>query len=154
MVSLFAAIPIFLFITSGQHKKLWLIDGCNLMGYKGVSRSREILIDKLSQIKSRDTELIVVFDGRPDDETMSINRNGSGNFVVVQTMGAVTADDFILQEILDISKDPDKKSTSIHLVSGDKELRQRCLAYRKTCTGVINPATFWNRYRPRLANLK
>jgi predicted RNA-binding protein with PIN domain len=154
MVFYLFLVPFFLFVTSGNHKKLWLIDGCNLMGYKGVPRSREILIDKLSQINTRDTEVIVVFDGKPGDESISVHRNEKENFVVVKTTGMVTADDFILQEIMEITQDPEKKYMTIRLVSGDIGLRQLCLAYRKAGTDVINPATFWKRYRPRLANLK
>ncbi len=153
MRSPIAFLPAILFATSGRKFNTWYIDGYNLMGNKGIPKNRDMVIDKLREIGARDSEVILVFDGRSGDDVTQKDEDSDKSFAIVTTMQGLTADNYILQEIKAIN---DKGDThhQVQVVSGDRELRRLCLAFRDICKNVVNPVVFWKRYRPRLANLK
>jgi hypothetical protein len=139
-----------LWFAVGRKYNTWFIDGFNLMGNRGIPKTREMVIDKLRQIDARDSEVVLVFDGRAGDQLKK--EMGGSKFVIVTTPEGVTADEYILDEIENIDKK--RGAHEVLVVTGDRGLRRSCLSYRDTCKNVVNPVVFWRRYRPRLANLK
>jgi YacP-like NYN domain len=152
MRSPIAFLPAILFAVSGRKFNTWYIDGYNLMGNKGIPKNCDMVINKLREIGARDSEVIVVFDGRAGDDITKKVDDESKRFSVVTTMEGFTADDYILQQIKAI-KEVGDTDHEVQVVTGDRELRRLCLAFR-VCKNVVNPIVFWKRYRPRLANLK
>lgn len=153
MKSPIAFLPAILFAATGRKFNTWYIDGYNLMGNKGIPKNRDMVIDKLREIGARDSEVILVFDGRAGDDITKKVDDESNRFSVVTTMEGFSADDYILQQIEAI-KELGDTDHEVQVVSGDRELRRLCLAFRDVCKNVVNPIVFWKRYRPRLANLK
>jgi hypothetical protein len=154
MRSPIAFLPAMMFAAGGQKYNTWFIDAYNLMGNRGIPKSRDMVIDKHREIDVRDSEVVLVFDGREGDgDDNKKEQDIDRNFAVVTTREGLTADDYILEQIKAIYEEGNKDH-EVQVVSGDKGLRRLCLNFRSVCKNVVNPIVFWKRYRPRLANLK
>eukprot|EP00525_Craspedostauros_australis_P000884 CAMPEP_0198118120 /NCGR_PEP_ID=MMETSP1442-20131203/20427_1 /TAXON_ID= /ORGANISM="Craspedostauros australis, Strain CCMP3328" /LENGTH=170 /DNA_ID=CAMNT_0043776319 /DNA_START=51 /DNA_END=563 /DNA_ORIENTATION=+ len=129
----------------------WFIDGNNLLAQKGTTRDPDVLADRLKPIKARGAETVcLVFDGkkgRAESEDVV-----EENFRVVKLAEGITSDDFILQEIEQITAS--SKVDRIQVVTADRGLRRLALAYRPNVKSVVNPLTFYKKYIPRMAGLK
>jgi hypothetical protein len=132
----------------GKKPTTWLIDGNNVLGTKGTPRDAEVLAEKLKPIASAEW-LVLVFDGKPG---VSRTEVAEGKFRKIQLGEGMSADDFILEEINLIGAQ--SKTNRVKLVTADKRLRSFALGNRPTVKQVVNPATFWKKYMPRLAGLK
>jgi len=146
----------------------WYIDGNNFLGQrgsKGLPRSSDDLLERLSPISTTAAkQIVVVFDGKkdrterldnlvPPASTDSGPGPGTDRVKIRQVLledGAI-ADDFIVQEIERLSGE--SKFNRIKLVTADKALRARALVNQQTKT-VVNPKTFWQKYLPRMSGLK
>lgn len=132
----------------GKKPTTWLIDGNNVLGYKGTPRDAEVLAEKLKPIASSDS-LVLVFDGKPGE---SRKETAEGRFRKIQLGEGMSSDDFILEEINAIMQE--SKTNRVKLVTADKQLRSFALDNRPTVKQVVNPGTFWKKYMPRMAGLK
>ena len=132
----------------GKKPTTWFIDGNNLLGHKGTTKSRDTLAEKLKPIDSAES-VVLVFDGRKGEST---NECTEGNFRLVELGEGLSSDDFILEEIKGIAAK--SKVRRIQLVTADRQLRKLALATRPSVKGVVNPVTFWRKYLPRMSGLK
>lgn len=134
----------------GRSKKQnhYIIDGNNLLHSKGVPRQADVLTEKLKPIAALEP-VILVFDGRPG---MERSETEEGNFRCVQLEEGMSSDDFILEEIATIVSE--SKDNRIKLVTADKRLRSKALQKGRIVKTVVNPVTFWKKYRPRMGGLK
>lgn len=134
----------------GRSKKRnhYIIDGNNLLHSKGVPRQADMLTEKLKPIATLDP-VILVFDGRPGLER---SETEEGNFRRVQLEEGMSSDDFILEEITTIGLE--SKDNRVKLVTADKRLRSKALQQGQTVKTVVNPVTFWKKYRPRMGGFK
>ncbi|KAL3935781.1 MAG: hypothetical protein SGBAC_008770 [Bacillariaceae sp.] len=134
----------------GRSKKQnhYIIDGNNLLHSKGVPRQADVLTEKLKPIATLDP-VILVFDGRPGLER---SETEEGKFRFVQLEEGMSSDDFILEEISTIGLE--SKDNRVKLVTADKRLRSKALQQGQTVKTVVNPVTFWKKYRPRMGGLK
>ena len=134
----------------GRTKKQnhYIIDGNNLLHSKGVPRQADVLTEKLKPIAEFEP-VILVFDGRPGLER---SETEEGNFRKVQLPEGMSSDDFILEEIATIGLE--SKDNRVKLVTADKRLRSKALQKGQIVKTVVNPVTFWKKYRPRMGGLK
>lgn len=134
----------------GKSKKQthYIIDGNNLLHSKGVPRQVDMIAEKLKPTASADP-VILVFDGRPGLARTELEE---GNFKQVQLEEGASSDDFILEEIANIGSE--SKTNRVKLVTADKRLRSAALTFRPTVKQVVNPITFWKKYRPRMSGMK
>ena len=134
----------------GRTKKQnhYIIDGNNLLQSKGVPRQADVLTEKLKPIAEFEP-VILVFDGRPGLER---SETEEGNFRKVQLPEGMSSDDFILEEIATIGLE--SKDNRVKLVTADKRLRSKALQKGQIVKTVVNPVTFWKKYRPRMGGLK
>mmetsp|Transcript_34327 Transcript_34327/g.39101 ORF Transcript_34327/g.39101 Transcript_34327/m.39101 type:complete len:160 (+) Transcript_34327:123-602(+) len=142
-------IAAFLFAANGS-PNTFIIDGCNLMGNKGIPSKREKLINEFLKIGRDRTEVILVFDGRVGfgDET-KIDKFNGGALTVVTTKEGFEADDYILQQI---SGSNESRARNRVIVTADKKLRSLCSSFQYV--QLLNPKRFWKRYRKRLLGKK
>mmetsp|Transcript_21109 Transcript_21109/g.48730 ORF Transcript_21109/g.48730 Transcript_21109/m.48730 type:complete len:182 (+) Transcript_21109:268-813(+) len=145
------AISYFLFAVVRRHTT-WFIDGYNLMGHRGVTKGKTLLIDRLKDIKARDADVVVVFDGKFGDGAFTSKKMLRDDFAVVTTAEGLTADDYILQEMQAIRDTG--LAHNCRVVTGDRKLRKQSLLTRPVCKGVVNPRVFWRRYRARMSGYK
>ena len=134
----------------GRSKKQnhYIIDGNNLLHSRGVPRQADVLTEKLKPIATLEP-VILVFDGRPGLER---SETEEGNFRRVQLEEGMSSDDFILEEIVAIASE--SKENRVKLVTADKRLRTKALLKGQIVKTVVNPVTFWKKYRPRMGGLK
>jgi len=134
----------------GRSKKqnYYIVDGNNLLHSKGVPRHADVLAEKLKPIAVFEP-VILVFDGRPGLER---SETEEGNFRRVQLPEGMSSDDFILDEIAAIGSE--SKDNRVKLVTADKRLRSKALQKGQIVKTVVNPVTFWKKYRPRMGGLK
>ena len=134
----------------GRSKKQnhYIIDGNNLLHSKGVPIEADALTQKLKPIAALEP-VILVFDGRPGLER---SETEEGNFRRVQLEEGMSSDAFILEEIAAIGSE--SKDNRVKLVTADKRLRSKALQNGQTVKTVVNPVTFWKKYRPRMGGLK
>jgi len=107
-----------------------------------------VLTEKLKPIATLEP-VILVFDGRPGVER---SETEEGNFRRVQLEEGMSSDDFILEEITAIGSEA--KENRVKLVTADKRLRSKALQKGQVVKSVVNPVTFWKKYRPRMGGLK
>jgi len=165
-----------------KKKVRWYIDGCNLLGHKGVgpkdptavARSLHPIVagggrDGAGSVES----VVLVFDGAaaassssgaPPTPGDAVAAPGDGSASVLRTITlskGTSADDFIYEEISQLLRDNGAQAATpsglgaVNVVTADRDLRRRVLAVKpRIVRNVVNPKTFWKRYLPRLAGLK
>jgi hypothetical protein len=132
----------------GRHSTTWIIDGNNVLAHRGTPGNRDVLAKKLEPIQ-RAQEIVLVFDGRPGEET---SVESEGKFRRVSLGQGLSADDYIRNEIADMLEAIPRRRVKV--VTADRELRRLVLEQKSVVRGVVNPVTFWKRYLPRLSGLK
>jgi len=118
------------------------------MAHKGTPIDRITLAKKLEPIQGADA-VVLVFDGRPGDETSKVSE---GILQTVSLGEGITSDDYIIQEVMDLVESIPKRR--VQVVTADRELRRIVLKNKAVVHRVVNPVTFWRRYLPRLCGLK
>ena len=135
---------------------VWLIDGNNFLGQKGVTRDGDVLAERLQPITTKAAQQVVlVFDGRSgqtERQEQQKDHDGKSMFRQVQLKEGEIADDFILETIREIHDD--SKMNRVKLVTADKRLRAAALSTRPTVKSVVNPKVFWKKYLPRMSGQK
>ena len=132
----------------------WFIDGNNLYGHKGIPKNREGIRAKLQEINQRNTNVVLVWDGKKGVQGgYTSKEKETAFFTTITTREGLTADEYILSEIKTILESG-AKGQNVQLVTGDRELRRLALATKTICTNAVDPVVFWKRYRPRLAGFK
>jgi YacP-like NYN domain len=135
----------------GRKPMKWFIDGNNLMGHRGIPKTREAISEKLRPMKDRNLgDLVLIFDSRKG-EGGDTKVSQDGQFSTVIMGEGKTADDYILGEIESFKA---SASAFVQIVTADRDLRRKALKSRTVVRKVINPVVFWRRYRPRLTGLK
>jgi len=150
--------------TDGQ-RLTWFVDGDNLWGSRGVSKDREVMRDKLRQVRNADG-VYLVFDGKGRGLTENVvDATSDPPLRIISLAEGTTADDYIYDEIKSLlhptsTTSATKQASSssgarVQVVTADRKLRRRVLGIKpRIVRNVINPVTFWRRYLPRLTGSK
>mmetsp|Transcript_32666 Transcript_32666/g.48674 ORF Transcript_32666/g.48674 Transcript_32666/m.48674 type:complete len:223 (-) Transcript_32666:476-1144(-) len=165
------------------HSSTWFIDGTNLQYQKSIPRSRTQIEENLLPCTHSGNIILVYDNGREDEMDGSITmlspekeeeEEGQNYFKKVITAANQSADDFILSEIQKLNaievEEVEKSSggrrrrnggrsnkPTVNLVTADKGLRRLVLKEEKKRVVdviVVNPITFWKKYKSRLGGYK
>ena len=155
VMHLLSLLPSLLLALSKSHTTTtWFIDGNNLYGHKGIPKNREGIRTKLQEINQRNTNVVLVWDGKKGVQGgYTSKEKETAFFTTITTREGLTADEYILSEIKAILESG-VTGHDVQLVTGDRELRRLALATKTICTNAVDPVVFWKRYRPRLAGFK
>lgn len=128
----------------------WFVDGNNFLGHKGTARNATVLAEKLADIKSA-SSVILVLDGKTGLEETRVEERGN-LFQMVSLQQGLSADDYILDQLEMIRRT--NHNCRIEVVTADRKLRKQILTIKPVVKGVVNPVVFWRRYLPRLCGYK
>jgi hypothetical protein len=128
----------------------WFVDGNNLLGHKGTPRNATVLAEKLADIKSA-RSVVLVLDGKTGLDETRVEERGD-IFQMVSLQQGLSADDYILDQLDMIRRT--NHNCRIEVVTADRKLRKQILAIKPVVKGVVNPVVFWRRYLPRLCGYK
>lgn len=142
-----------LLVASGSRPRIdntWFIDGYNLLGHKGTPRDPTVLAEKLQPIRT--DSVILVLDGPKEGGLAETTVTVKDNFQNILLGQGMSADDYIMDEIKALRASDHRQR--VHVVTADRRLRSAVLDIKPVVKGVVNPATFWKRYLPRLCGMK